>query len=69
MVYLVGFAGLICGFAFGQMILHFMLRHRPKEDLLNDPSLKWKYGTLNWALAFAGAYSFIAIYRDYFAAP
>lgn len=69
MVYLVGITGLMCGFAFGQMILYFMLRHRPREDLLQDRGLKWKYGTLNWLLAFAGAYSFIAIYRDYFTAP
>lgn len=66
MVYLVGIVGLIGGFMAGQMLLYFMLRHKSREDLLNDRLLKWKYGTLNWLVAALGAYSFVSIYQRYF---
>ncbi len=66
MVYVVGFVGLICGFIAGQMLLYFMLRHKSREELLNDPSLKWKYGILNWLIAVLGASSFMSMYERYF---
>jgi hypothetical protein len=66
MIYAVGIIGLIGGFIAGQMLLYFLLRHRSREDLLNDPSIKWTYGLLNWAVAALGAYAFIAMYQQYF---
>lgn len=66
MVYVAGIIGFIGGFLAGQMLLYFMLRHKSREELLNDKSLKWKYGFLNWLVAGLGAYSFVMLYRLYF---
>lgn len=66
MVYVAGIIGFIGGFFAGQMLLYFMLRHRSREDLLNDKSLKWKYGLINWGVAALGAYSFAEAYKLYF---
>jgi ABC-type antimicrobial peptide transport system permease subunit len=66
MVYVLGAIGFIGGFVFGQMLLFFMLRNVSKEDLLNDPYIKWKYGLTNWACAILGAYSFVAMYGRFF---
>ncbi|MCB1562573.1 MAG: hypothetical protein R3D66_00500 [Alphaproteobacteria bacterium] len=65
MIYVVGLIGLIGGFIAGQMVLYFLLRHRSQEDILNDPSIKWTYGLLNWIIAGLGAYAFIMMYREY----
>lgn len=66
MVYVMGAIGFVMGFVFGQMLLYFLLRHRARQDLLNDKSLKWKYGIINWACAAAGAYGMIELYRLYY---
>lgn len=66
MVYVVAVIGFIGGFVFGQMALYFLLRHKSREELLNDKYLKWKFGLLNWLLALLGAYSFVAMYNQYF---
>lgn len=66
MIYVVGVIGFIGGFALGQMVLYFLLRHKTQDDLLNDPYLKWKYGTLNWIVAVAGAYGTVETYKLYF---
>lgn len=66
MVYLVGFIGFVCGFAAGLMVLHFLLRHRSRRELVSDDSLKWKFGLLCWGIAVLGAYSFVQMYGAYF---
>ncbi len=66
MVYVFGVLGFIGGFIAGQALLYFMLRNASQEDLLNDPYLKWKYGTLNWIAAIAGSYAFVFMYERYF---
>lgn len=66
MVYLVGVIGLIGGFAIGQMVLYFLLRNVSREDLLSDPYIKWKYGTLNWVIAVVSCYVMVSMYRYYF---
>jgi len=66
MIYVVGFFGFIGGFALGMMVLMFLLKNVSKEDLLNDPYIKWKYGILNWAIAGLGVYSAISMYERYF---
>ncbi len=65
MVYVLGLIGFIVGFGAGQMLLHFLLRHKTKEELLNDDSLKWKYGLVNWGMAALGAYAFVQTYKEY----
>jgi ABC-type antimicrobial peptide transport system permease subunit len=69
MIYLIGILGFIGGFIFGQMVLYFMLRHKKREELLNDPYIKWTYGTVNWVFAGLGSYGFVLLYREYFPAP
>jgi hypothetical protein len=66
MVYLIGILGFIGGFVFGQIVLHYLLRDKTRQELLNDKYLKWKFGLLNWGLAALGSYSFILVYRVYF---
>ena len=65
MVYLVGIIGFIGGFFAGQMLLLVILRHKSKKELLEDDSIKWLYGTLNWILAGLGAYIFVQYYNEY----
>lgn len=65
MVYGIGILGFIAGFIAGQMLLYFMLRHKSREELLNDPYIKWKYGLLNWGVAALGAYAFVKVYQEY----
>ena len=66
MVYIIGIVGFIGGFIAGQLLLHFMLRHKSAKELVSDRSLKWTYGLLNWLIAALGAYSFVEIYHRYF---
>ena len=66
MVYVMGIVGFVGGFAFGQMLLYFLLRHRSRQDLLHDKTLRMQYGITNWACAILGAYGLIQIYRLYF---
>ncbi len=61
-----GILGFFGGFIFGIMVLHFLLRHKSREELLSDQSLKWKFGLLNWGLAALGAYAFVYMYQLYF---
>ncbi|MCC7304688.1 MAG: hypothetical protein IT558_00345 [Alphaproteobacteria bacterium] len=66
MVYVFGVIGFFGGFALGQMILYFLLRHRSRAELLTDQSLKWTYGLINWIIAGIGAYSFVFMYNQYY---
>ncbi len=66
MVYVVGTIGFIGGFLAGQVLLAALLKNRTSEELLNDKSLRWKYGIINWAIAALGAYSFVFLYNYYF---
>lgn len=66
MIYVIGVIGFIGGFALGQMILLFLLRNVSREELLNDPYLRWKYGTLNWLVAILSCYVMIRMYEYYF---
>ncbi len=66
MVYVAGIAGFIFGFFVGLMALSFLLRDTDKEDLLNDPYIKWKYGILNWIFAILGAYIAVFIFQRAF---
>ncbi|MCD8571064.1 MAG: hypothetical protein LRY76_06015 [Alphaproteobacteria bacterium] len=58
-----GIIGFLGGFAVGQMVLFFLLRHKTREELLSDKSLKWKYGTINWAFAILGAWFMVESYH------
>lgn len=69
MVYVVGIAGLVAGFLFGQLILSHILRGRGRDEILammKDPAAKWKYGLLNWGVAALGMASFVWAYKRYF---
>ena len=66
MIYFVGIVGFIGGFILGLMVLHFMLRHKGRDELLHDRGLKWQYGLLCWVVAGLSAYSFVQMYKLYF---
>lgn len=63
MIYIMGIVGFLGGFAVGQMVLYFLLRHKTREELLGDRALKWKYGLLNWGLALLGAWFMVQSWR------
>lgn len=65
MIYLVGLGGLIGGFMAGQLVLLFLLRHRSRKDLLEDRSLRWTYGLINWAVAAMGVWVAVSLYERY----
>ncbi len=66
MIYAAGVFGFVGGFVVSQMVLYFLLRHKTKEELLEDRYLKWKYGTLSWAITIFSTYCMVASYRQYF---
>ena len=66
MIYVVSTIGFICGFFLGQIILLRLLRDVPKEDLLQNKGIHWKYGMLNWAVAILTAASAVWLYKHYF---
>ncbi len=66
MSWIVGIFGFFLGFAAGQMILMRLLRDRSREELLNDRTLRWKYGTFNWLMAAGTCLLALALYRYYF---
>ena len=66
MVYLVGVLGFVFGFLVGQKLLLYMLRDYSNEELLENKSLAWTYGLLNWVLAGIGAFMFVISYKMYF---
>ncbi len=51
MVWVFGIVGFISGFLLGQVFLMKWLKNKSREELLNDRSLKWKYGLFNWGIA------------------
>ncbi len=66
MIYVAGILGLIAGFFIGLMVLSFLLRDTDKEDLLNDPYIRWKYGIINWIIAILGSYAAVIVYERVF---
>lgn len=66
MGYLVAIIGFILGFLGGQSLLLRMLKDYSNKEILENPSLRWKFGTLNWILAFVGGYAALGIYNYFF---
>lgn len=66
MVYIIGILGFIGGFIIGQYILLQMLKNRSREELLNDTSLRYTYGILNWIVAGIGSYLCVTAYKMFF---
>lgn len=67
MIYIFGIIGFVGGFILGQALLLYLLRSRPRAELLDNKMLKWTYGVLNWVIAAIGAYCFVYLYHFYFA--
>lgn len=67
MGYLAGIIGFILGFFIGQSLLLRMLKGYSNKELFDDPSLRWKFGTLNWLLAIVGSYAALWLYNYFFA--
>ncbi len=65
MVYLFGILGFVVGFGAGLMFIHFLLRNKSRRELLEDDSLKWKFGMLTWGMAALTSYAFVQMYNEY----
>ena len=63
MVYVVGTVGFILGFIAGQMLLLRLLKDVPQKDLIEDKTIRWKYGILNWIVAGIASYGLVMAYR------
>lgn len=68
MIYVIGIIGFIGGFLIGQMILYFMLRHKTRDELVDNKDLNYTYGIANWIMAAFGAYASVHVYQLYFPA-
>jgi hypothetical protein len=66
MIYIFGTVGFFVGFLTGQVLLAYLLRNKSRDDLLLDKGLRWKYGTLNWLVAFLTAGSAVYLYQNWF---
>jgi divalent metal cation (Fe/Co/Zn/Cd) transporter len=66
MVYVAGIIGFIGGFVLALQILGRLLKDRPREDLLQDKSLRFTYGLLAWGVAGFSAFCAVTLYRFYF---
>lgn len=66
MIYVIGTIGFISGFFLGQLLLLRILRNVPKDELLENKSLHWKYGLLNWLIAILTAASAVWLYNHHF---
>lgn len=67
MVYVAGIFGFLAGFLAGQYFLLRLLKNYSNDEILNDPSIKWKFGTLNWIIAIAGGYLAVTFYNYFLA--
>ena len=66
MVYIFALVGFVSGFAVGLGTINVILRHVEKERLTQDKAIKWKYGLLVWAFAFAGGGLGIWLFNNVF---
>jgi hypothetical protein len=66
MEWVVGFLGLLAGFAAGQLLLLRLLKDKSQHDLIYDRSLRLKYGLFNWLIAAGTCLCALALYRYYF---
>tara|TARA_Y100000031_G_C8254041_1_gene402218 strand:+ start:11511 stop:11717 length:207 start_codon:yes stop_codon:yes gene_type:complete len=65
MIYAIAFIGFIFGFLVGQGILLALLRHKSRDDIMQNKKLHWVYGTMNWIIAFFIAYVAVQIAQPY----
>ncbi|MAS87105.1 MAG: hypothetical protein CMH30_03885 [Micavibrio sp.] len=49
-VYVLGIISFVVGFLIGQAIIAYLLRHKTKEQLLKDESIR-EYGLIPWGCA------------------
>lgn len=69
MLYVIGLTGFVAGFAFGQMLLMRLLAGKSKQELMDNKSLHWKYGTLNWLVAIVAMAGAMKLYEHWFLYP
>lgn len=67
MVYVVGTIGFFAGFALGIMIINGLLRHRSRQELIEDRGLKWTYGLFAWFVAAVTSYAAVQSYHIHIA--
>lgn len=65
MLFFSGFVGLIGGFAIGLYVIRLMLRGKSSKELFEDKSIRWKYGSLVWAISILSSYICLKMYEYY----
>ncbi len=66
MVYLFTAIGLIFGFSVGLGTINVILRHKTKEEIQTDKSIRTKFGLLVWSFAAVGGWTGHYIFQHYF---
>lgn len=66
MVYLFTAIGFIFGFSVGLGTINVMLRHKTKEEIQSDRSIRTKYGLLVWGFAAIGGWIGYHVFQNYF---
>jgi hypothetical protein len=63
MIWLAGLLGFVCGFMLGLMLLNYLLKARPAKELLENKSLRRRYGLFAWLIAGFGACVAVRLYE------
>lgn len=63
MIYVFGISGFVFGFFLGQGLLMIWLKDRSNREILENKSLRWRYGLFNWGIAGLSSYIFLVVYR------
>ncbi len=66
MVYIFSIFGLLMGFGVGLGVINVILRNATKDQIENDKSLIWKYGSLVWLFALGGGWLGYWVYNHNF---
>ena len=63
MAWVIGISGFLGGFAIGIALVRYWLKDIAREELINDKTLHWRYGTFVWFLGVIFAVLCITAYK------
>lgn len=66
MLYIFGFFGFIFGFAIGLGTINVLLRQYSAKEIQENPSFKWKYGSIVWFFGVFGGWIGVWLFNNYF---
>jgi ABC-type antimicrobial peptide transport system permease subunit len=55
-MWIYGLLGFVIGFIIGMGMNMYLLQEMPREELRRNKDMRFRYGLLNWAVAFIGMF-------------